>query len=243
MKMSDLRPAGHFAEQYGAKMVVYGGPGMGKTPLINTAPRPLLIAHEPGLLSMRGSNVPTITAFDMKTARDVYAWLFNSNEVGNFDTICIDSGSEFAEISLSEAKAKSKDGRKHYGIVFDDVMPVFRSLYYMKNKHVYLISKLGSVENGKKATQDNGVFSVETVMQKQPLYPGNAVPASLKHLYDYVLFMDWYTPPGYTRPVKAFFTQPCDEYMARDRSGNLAPVEPADNLTSLINKMMAQSNY
>jgi AAA domain len=59
MQAKDLRPAGSFAQQYGVKMIAYGPPGAGKTPLINTAPRPILLIVEPGMLSMKGSTVPS----------------------------------------------------------------------------------------------------------------------------------------------------------------------------------------
>jgi hypothetical protein len=62
MDIRSLRPARDFAVQYGVKAIVYGPPGSGKTPVINTAPRPVMLVCEPGLLSMRTSTVPTFFA-------------------------------------------------------------------------------------------------------------------------------------------------------------------------------------
>lgn len=231
--------AGSLARNYGAKMVVYGGAGIGKTPIVNSAPNPLLIVHEPGMQSMQHSKVPAIEALDTKTAIDVYRWLGSSADVKKYDTICVDSTSELAEMFLTEAKNKLKDKRQHYGYAHDMFMPIMRQLFYMQYKHVYLIAKLGTQENGKKQIIENNMMTVETVMQKVPLYPGQAIGAAMRHLFDQILFMDWFKPPNYNSPVKAFFTVGCDEFVARDRTGKLAAIEPADNLTAIINKIMA----
>src|SRR5437899_1886908 len=117
MNLSNLRPANDFAQQYGVKALVYGAPGSGKTPIVNTAPRPLLLACEPGLLSMRGSTVPTYPGFTNDAIDDFFAWFFNSNDVKNFDTLAIDSTSQMADTYLQAAlNGKSKAGNKMHGL-------------------------------------------------------------------------------------------------------------------------------
>ena len=103
------------AEQAALKMGIYGPPGSGKTPIINTAPRPVLLACEPGLLSMRGSTVPTFQAFTAKLIDDFFEWLFSSAETKNFDTLVVDSISQMCNIYLADAKTKSKHGLQQYG--------------------------------------------------------------------------------------------------------------------------------
>lgn len=114
MRTSDLQPAGNFARQYGVKMLAYGPPGSGKTPLINTAPRPVLLITEPGMLSMREvpyrQEAPTVERID-----EFFDWLFRSNESRNFDTVGVDSTSQLAEIVVKAELKRNRDGRKAYG--------------------------------------------------------------------------------------------------------------------------------
>lgn len=102
MQMSQLKPASQLARRYGVKSVVFGSPGSGKTPLINTAPRPVLLVTEPGMLSMRGSNVPAWEAYSPALITEFFEWFMKSREAANFDTLGIDSISNIAEIILAE---------------------------------------------------------------------------------------------------------------------------------------------
>ena len=42
----------------GVKVLVYGQAGSGKTTLIRTAPAPLILSAEAGLLSLAGTDIP-----------------------------------------------------------------------------------------------------------------------------------------------------------------------------------------
>src|SRR5258708_31296058 len=63
MNIKDLKPANEHAQNFGVKAIIFGPAGCGKTPILNTAPRPVLLATEAGLLSMRGSTIPTYEAY------------------------------------------------------------------------------------------------------------------------------------------------------------------------------------
>src|SRR5690554_5652580 len=115
MQAKDLKPAGALAPKYGVKAILYGRAGTGKTPMISTAPRPVLLSVEPGLKSMAGSQVPTWEAHSIAKIEEFFNWFFGSAEANNFDTPCIDSGSQIAEIVLTDYLDKFKDGRKVYG--------------------------------------------------------------------------------------------------------------------------------
>ena len=136
MQASDLRPAKEFAQLFGCKAIIYGPPGSAKTPIINTCPRPVLLAVEPGLLSMRNSNVPTWMAPNKARIDEFFKWFELSAETKNFDTLAVDSISQMCNIALDESKAKH--GLAQYGEMADYVMPYLQRLYYMKEKHMYL---------------------------------------------------------------------------------------------------------
>jgi hypothetical protein len=223
MNQNDLRPAGDFARMFGVKSLVYGPPGSGKTPLLNTAPRPVLLACESGMLSMRGSQVPTWQTGDNPARIDeFFKWFMDSKEAKNFDTLGIDSVAEMASIYLRDAKHRYADGRKQYGIMYDKVTAHLTNVYYMPQKHVYAICKQGRVEGGA------GVM---------PLFPGQALNSEIPHQYDFILHLDIKNIPN-AGQHKAFQTQTSIDVMARHRTGNLDFFEPPD-LSKLFAKAMA----
>ena len=104
MDIKDLKMAHEFATSYGFKAIIYGAAGTGKTPLVQTAPRPLLLACEPGLLSMRGSQVPTYQADTVAKIEEFFKWFLNSKEANQFDTLAVDSVSFMCDMYLEDGK-------------------------------------------------------------------------------------------------------------------------------------------
>lgn len=223
MNIKDLKPAKDFANQFGVKCVVYGPPGSGKTPLLNTAPRPLLLACEPGLLSMRNSTVPTYQGFDVASIEGFFKWFFNSEETKNFDTIAVDSISQMADIYLQQALKENKHGLKAYGEMATSTMNVLRQLYYTRNKHTYLIAK-------ESATDDNGI------RYRKPYMPGQQLPTELPHLFDEILHLGIQNMPG-VGTYKAFRCHTSIDTLARDRTGQLSEFEPPE-FGQLVRKCM-----
>lgn len=225
MQMKDLRPVSDLARRYGAKCIAYGPPGTGKTPLIQTAPRPVLCAVEPGMLSMR--NVRHVPAWEANTPErfaEFMDWLQRSPEARGFDTVGIDSISQTAEMFLVQELKRNKDGRKAFGEMHRRIMDHVNALYYMPNKHIYMIAK--------QTVGDDGM--------KKPYFPGQALNADIPHLFDEILHIDRVLIPGMNggKPVQAIRTHGAYDALARDRSGNLAELEPPD-LGALFAKVMS----
>lgn len=228
MNINDLREAREFARNYGVKAIGYGGPGTGKTPVINTAPRPVMLAVEPGLLSMKTSTVPTKLAPTWKEIDDFFKWFFGSNETRAFDTLCVDSASQIAEIYLRDNPGKHQHGLKLYGAMAEAVGDILHKLYYLQQKHVYLICKqeLEQVDGG------GG--------KHRPYFPGNDLKIKTPHLYDEVLQLGIFSIPGVGQ-TRAFQCHSSFDSYCRDRTGNLNQFEPPD-LTALFNKCMTNAN-
>lgn len=224
MQLNELRPAKEFAKNYGIKSVIYGPPGQGKTPCLNTAPRPMLIITEPGMLSMRNSEIPTCHAFTADRIEEMFKWVFGSNELKNFDTIGVDSISQMAEIILTDALKKNRDGRKAYGDMSRSVMEKLMGLYFLQYKHTFLIAK-------EQRLDDNGV-SV-----RRPYFPGQDLPVKVPHLFDMVLHLNTVPIPS-IGTVKAFRCWQSIDVMARDRSGMLTEFEPP-NFGHIVAKVMS----
>lgn len=218
MNQSDLKPAKDFANAFGCKAIVYGPPGSGKTPVFNTAPRPVLLATEPGLLSMRNSTVPTWIGDSKAKIDEFFKWFENSSEAKNFDTLGIDSTSQMCNIALDESK--SKHGLAQYGDMADYVMPFLKRLYFMREKHMYLIAKEELTTDGK----------------RRPLYPGKFLPAEIPHLYDCILRLAKVPVPQVGEQL-AFQCNGSIDVVARNRTGTLADFEPP-NFAALVQKVM-----
>lgn len=218
MNQSDLQPAKNFAKLFGAKCIIYGPPGSAKTPLINTAPRPVLLAVEPGLLSMRNSTVPTWMAPNKARIDEFFKWFELSSEAKNFDTLAVDSTSQMCNIALDESK--SKHGLAQYGEMADYVWPYMQRLYYLKEKHMYLIAKEELTTDGK----------------RRPSFPGQQLPRDIPHLYDCILRLARVPIPNVGEQL-AFQCNGTMDVVARNRTGTLADFEPPD-FSVLVRKVM-----
>ncbi len=238
MNQSNLKPAGQLAQRFGVKAILYGKPGTGKTPMLNTCPRPLLLACEAGLKSMKGSTIPTWEAFTPEAIKEFFDWFFKSNEAKNFDTLGIDSGSQLAEIILAAELKINKDPRKSYGNLSLRVMEWINPLYFMPQKHLVVICKQTQVEVGTQLVKQDGAFVVETSYQAQPYFPGQDLNVKIPHLFDDILYVGLANVQGVQEKVVAIHSKFNDKFLARNRTNLLEALEPP-HLGNLISKLMS----
>lgn len=226
MNLSQLKPASDLAQRFGVKSILFGGPGTGKTPLTQTAPRPVLCVCEPGMLTMRNvRNVPAWEAYTPERIDEFFEWLTKSSEAKAFDTVCVDSISQMAEIFLTKELGRNKDGRKAYGEMYRHTMGILNTLYYLPNKHTYLIAKQANVE------EEGGAV-------KKPYFPGKELNVQVPHMYDEVWHIGLTNIPSQPKPVVAIRTAATYGTFARDRSGRLAEIE-YPNLSELFKKCLS----
>jgi hypothetical protein len=179
---------------------------------------------------MYGKNNPDITynipVIEIKNINDLTAareWC-ESPEAAQFETICLDSLSEIAEVVLNNAKRQVKDPRQAYGELTEKMGTTIRSFRDIKGKHVYMTSK-----------QDYMTDAVTGIATFGPMMPGNKLAPEIPYLYDEVFHLgiaktDDGTPYRYLR------TQPDMQYQAKDRSGCLDEIEEP-NLSAIIRKI------
>lgn len=226
MNIGDLKPASQLAQKLGVKCLVHGPPGSGKTPISKTAPNPIMCVVEPGMLTMRtATNIPAWDAYTPERIEDFFEWLFESNEARAFDTVVIDSLSQLCEIFLTQELKRNKDGRRAYGELSRRVMDLVNKLYYLPEKHTYLITK--------QATEDENGVSI-----KKPYFPGKDLNVKIPHLFDEILHAEKAQIPGQPGLTPVFRTKPTFGILARDRSERLNEFEPT-NLTTIFNKCMS----
>lgn len=206
----------------GVKILVYGQAGSGKTSLIPTLPKPIVLSAEGGLLSIQDANLPYIQINSMDDLNEAYDYLLNNEE---FKSVAIDSISEIAEVVLNHEKKINKDPRAAYGSMQEQMADIIRSFRDLPSKHVYMSAKL------EKSTDEMGRILYA------PSMPGNKTGQALPYFFDEVLALR-------VEKDEAGVTQRalmCDSdglWSAKDRSGKLSAWESAD-LGEIIAKIGA----
>lgn len=207
----------------GIKVMVYGLAGSGKTRLCATAPHPIILSAEQGLLSLRHLNIPYIlikSVAELKAAREM---LMNDRR---FWTICLDSASEIAEVCLQEQLSGNKDGRKAYGEMAQTVLNEVRAFRDLPQRHVVFIMKQGRVKDELTGGFLNG-----------PLMPGQQLDQHMPYMFD-ECFQLVASVGQDGRQYGALRTQRDHMNEAKDRSGALDLWEPPD-LTHIFRKIAA----
>ena len=160
-------------QDQGAKVLVYGMAGAGKTSLAKTAPgKVLVISAEAGLLSIKDAT--NVDAIEVKEASELMQLheLLNTGQL-QYDTVCLDSISEISELLLQQEKARHKDPRKAYGEVQESVTNVMRAFRDL-HMHVMFICKEEKVNS-------DGIFMHE------PKMVGTKLGQSITYFFDEVL--------------------------------------------------------
>ena len=225
----------------GIKVMVYARSGIGKTMLCATAPGPIVLSAESGLLSLSrkniirqfGADTPGITynlpVLKVETVADLteyHKWFTSSAEAAQFETICIDSLTEIAEVILANAKPQVKDARQAYGEMLDKTMMTLRSFRDLSHKNVYFSAKEEFVKN-----------EVTGVRTYQPMMPGQKLGPASPYIVDEVFNLNIGRTTDGTE-YRYLLTQPNMQYDAKDRSGALDIME-MPNLTHIFNKIKA----
>lgn len=215
-------------ENSGVKALIYGPSGVGKTMLCATAPRPIVISCESGLLSLSRANLEKVfgvgradICYDLNVAKikdiqDLTAaleWCNNKANHQYFDTVLIDSGSEIGEVVLNNAKKQVKDARQAYGELIEKMEMCVRGFRDIPNKHVVMLAK-------QEPTKDE----LSGIVTQAPMMPGAKLSVKLPYLFDEVFRLGVNkTPQGET--YRFLQTSPDLQHTAKDRSGMLNAVE------------------
>jgi phage nucleotide-binding protein len=212
------------------KLTVYGQSGVGKTVLCSTAPKPLIISAEAGLLSLAGKDIPVIEVSSFDEMKEAYS--FVKNEGDAYDTICLDSISDIAEQVLdaklmqlqkkADEEGKKVEPRQAYGSMAIEMMRLTRAFRNL-DKHIVFTAKQGYIND-----------EVAKTLRFGPMLPGQVYTNNLPYLMDLLLCLR-VDKEG----VRWLMTQPDLQYAAKDRSGKLAKAEQP-NLQNLFDKVMSK---
>lgn len=208
----------------GVKCLVYGKSGIGKTVLMATAPKPIILSAEAGLLSLADIDIPAI---EVKTIQDIYdakEFLIESDEAKQYETICLDSITEVGEVLLSAFKERSRDARGAYGDLADEMAKLIREFRDIKGRNIIFSAKHKRVTD-----DDTGITSYFAAM------PGKTLLDGLPFFFDEVFHMTFMQDDNGVNH-RVLKTEAGIGHDAKDRSGKLSSIEEP-NLTKIINKI------
>lgn len=221
------------------RMAVYGLSGFGKTMLAASAPAPLLLNAEKGLLSLSPENiakvygadqtwvtynVPFIDVASVARLKEIYAWLQTPAAL-QYKTVILDSLSDTAETVLTEALANPtvKDPRQAYGILGNDVLGLVRAFRDLPtHHHIVFLCK------AEKVTDD-----VSGSTQIGMKFPGKMLQSGMPYLLDEVFALEINATGQRQLRTKANW-----QYACKDRSGKLDEFE-YPSLLHIFHKMGA----
>ena len=205
----------------GIKVLVYGKAGIGKTKLLATTRRIIVLSCESGLLSLREDNLPYIK---IKNVKDIYAAydLITGRRGRRYRTVALDSISEIAEVVLADYKRNSKDPRMAYGEMAEEMAELIRMFRDLEGKNVVFTAK-------QKRINDDGV------QKKIPSMPGQQMKDELPFFFDEVFYMTLGEDKN-GKEIRVLKTDPGYDYEAKDRSGKLKRTE-LPNLDAIFRKI------
>lgn len=215
------------AKLTGVKVLCHGRAGAGKTPLCATAPAPLIISAEAGLLSLKDYDIPVIVVNSLDDLDKAYQYVaYDPWPKQNIQTVCLDSISEVAEVCLATQKRVKKDPRQAYGDMQDMMLDRIRWFRDLPGYNVYFSAKQSWVKD-----------EVTGIMLYGPSMPGQKVGPAMPYLFDEVFSLEVAIDAvNGGKPFNYLRTQRGPQHEARDRSGMLDPFEKPD-LTHIFNKI------
>lgn len=223
------------ATGHGIKCLVFGKAGAGKTQLCGTAPAPLIISAEAGLLTLRkatadyGAGAEPIRVLVVSTAQDVWDalnWCKTDAAKAGIRTVCLDSISEITEVILANAKKTTKDPRAAYGDMATQTIDMVKAFRDLPGFHVLVTAK-----------EITATDPITGVARAQPTAPGQQVGPALPYLFDEVFHA---ATDKDAKGVTYHYLRTRSSYNAdaKDRSGALDEIEYPD-LQNVFNKILS----
>lgn len=224
----------------GVKCLVYAESGYGKTALCATAPTPIILSAESGLLVLNKKNLeklygvntpgisydtPVINIRNVSDLTDALEWLTLAPDSARFKTVCMDSISEIAEVVLNNAKRQVKDPRQAYGELIEKMESVIRGYRDLPGKNVYITAKLEPMKD-----------ELTGIVKYGPSMPGTKLGPKLPYFFDEV-FKLGINKDQHGTSYRFLQTSSDLQNIAKDRSGALEPMEPP-HLTHVFNKIL-----
>lgn len=221
------------------KVCVFSQSGAGKTVLCATAPDPIILSAEAGLLSLQKQNlqrlfgkknpeyvrdIPVLEIKSIRDLQDAHKFLLTQKARDKVRTVCLDSLTEISEKILQHEKANNKDGRKAFGETIDKTLELIRDFRDLSGYHVYMSAKMEMVKD-----------ELEGGMKYNVAMPGSKLGPQIPYFFDEVFYLGRGESEG--KKYRFLRTDSDDRYAAKDRSGTLDEIEKPD-LSYIFNKIL-----
>lgn len=214
------------------KMVVYGDSGVGKTVFGSTAPKPLYISAEAGLLSIADKDIDVVEINEWPDLVAVFELLKKGGH--GYQSVVLDSLTELQKKHQDYLLAKTSQPRLSMQAWGDNISAVRKVCRLFRDLplNVILIALAGEIASEDGSGTPRKCFALN----------GKTLPGEVMGFFDLVGFMftqDQKDDSGATVTKRAIRFQPNETIPAKDRSGKLNTLEPPD-FQAIYGKVFAQ---
>jgi hypothetical protein len=202
----EVKSTKNAAKHNGVKMLVVAPSGAGKTNLLQSTGKTIMLSAEGGDLTLNDYEIDSIRVTTLQELREAYEYVLQN--IDKYDTVGIDSISEIGEMIVSDLKkdpefASMKDSMKLWMRFSDVMLAIAKSFRDLNGINVVILALPEAVRVG---------YNDKIL----PLIPAKKVQAKLGSLYDEVLMI-----AVDEEGKRNFVCQPTGEFDAKDRSGKL----------------------
>lgn len=215
------------------KILIYGDSGVGKTVFGSTAPEPLYLSAEAGLLSIASKDIDTVTISTWTDLNEAFEWLKSGKHP--YKTVVVDSLTELQKKNqdhLLAASGKKDMTQQLWGQNIEAMRKACRAFRDLP-LNIVLIALSNEI-----VAEDGGT------PLKRPSLQGKSLPNEVMGFVDLVGYMvaqekkDEAT--GETVIQRGIRFQPSENVSAKDRSGKLNIWEPPD-FTTIYGKVFGKT--